>query len=135
MAAVHTKLCTHFPIYGETTRIDDLDIFYWDAGLRSAPVILLLHGAAIPSDTFRSLISRLANSFRVIIPDCSLYGQSNRPDHLFENLARVVDGLVESLRLSRFSMYVMDQRIPVGCRLALLHPERMECLIIQSGRE
>jgi pimeloyl-ACP methyl ester carboxylesterase len=82
--------------------------------------------------------SRLASAFRVIAPDYPGYGQSSMPDHKafeysFENLAQVVDGFVESIGLSKYSMYVMDYGAPIGYRLALLHPERIQGLIVQNG--
>ena len=138
MTAVETRLRTEYPVHYETTRIDNLDIFYREAGPLSAPVILLLHGFPTSSNMFRNLIPRLAGSFRVIAPDYPGYGYSSMPDHKsfqysFEHLTRIVDGLVESLRLSRFSMYVMDYGAPIGYRLALLHPERIEGLVVQNG--
>ncbi len=87
---------------------------------------------------FRNLIPRLAESSRVIAPDYPGYGLSSMPDHKsfeysFENLARVVDGFVESLGLTKYSMYVMDYGAPIGYRLALLHPERIQGLVVQNG--
>jgi pimeloyl-ACP methyl ester carboxylesterase len=74
----------------------------------------------------------------VIAPDYPGYGQSSMPDHKsfeysFEHLAEIVDHFVESLGLSKYSMYVMDYGAPIGYRLALLHPERIQGIIVQNG--
>jgi pimeloyl-ACP methyl ester carboxylesterase len=53
--------------------------------------------------------------------------------YTFENLMNVVDGLVQHLDLKQYSMYVMDYGAPVGYRLALRHPERIQALIVQNG--
>ena len=79
-------------VHYKTARIDDLDIFYRDAGPQDAPVILLLHGFPTSSNMFRNLIPRLAGSFRLIAPDYPGYGLSSMPDHksyayTFENYA------------------------------------------------
>ena len=37
------------------------------------------------------------------------------------------------LGVSKYSMYVMDYGAPVGYRLALRHPERVQALIVQNG--
>ena len=125
-------------VHYKTTKINDLDIFYRDAGPQDAPVILLLHGFPTSSNMFRNLIPRLAGSFRVIAPDYPGFGQSSMPDHTkyaytFQNYAELVDKLVEQLGISKYSMYVMDYGAPVGYRLALLHPERVQALIVQNG--
>jgi pimeloyl-ACP methyl ester carboxylesterase len=87
---------------------------------------------------FRNLIPRLAGSFRVVAPDYPGFGQSSMPDHAafaytFENYANIVNDLVEEIGLHKYSMYVMDYGAPVGYRLALLHPERVQALIVQNG--
>ena len=135
---VSPEIRTKFPVHYKNVRVNGLDIFYREAGSHAAPVILLLHGFPTSSNMFRNLIPRLANSFRIIAPDYPGYGQSSMPDrntfvYSFENFARVVDGFVESLGLTKYSMYVMDYGAPIGYRLALLHPERIQGLIVQNG--
>jgi hypothetical protein len=68
-------------VHYKTARINDLDIFYREAGPQDAPVILLLHGFPTSSNMFRNLIPRLAGSYHVIAPDYPGYGQSSMPDH------------------------------------------------------
>ena len=138
MTATETQRNAQYPVHYRTVRVNDQDIFYREAGSQSAPVILLLHGFPTSSNMFRNLIPRLAGSFRVIAPDYPGYGQSSMPDHKsfeysFENLANIVNGFVESIGLSKYSMYVMDYGAPIGYRLALLHPERVQGLIVQNG--
>ena len=125
-------------VHYKTARIDDLDIFYRDAGPQDAPVILLLHGFPTSSNMFRNLIPRLAGSFRLIAPDYPGYGQSSMPDHKsfaysFDNYARIVDQLVQQLAIDKYSLYLMDYGAPTGYRLALRHPERVQALIVQNG--
>jgi pimeloyl-ACP methyl ester carboxylesterase len=125
-------------VHFKTARINDLDIFYRDAGPQDAPAILLLHGFPTSSNMFRNLIPRLAGSFRVIAPDYPGFGQSSMPDHksyayTFENYADIVDKLAGQLGVSKYSLYVMDYGAPVGYRLALRHPERVQALIVQNG--
>jgi pimeloyl-ACP methyl ester carboxylesterase len=67
------------PVHYKTVRINDLDIFYREAGPQTAPVILLLHGFPTSSNMFRNLIPRLAGSFHVVAPDYPGFGQSSMP--------------------------------------------------------
>lgn len=138
MPVLETPVRTQYPVHYKTVRIDDLDIFYREAGPESAPVILLLHGFPTSSNMFRNLILRLAGPFRLIAPDYPGFGQSSMPDHTkfdytFENLANVVDKFVQEIGLRKFSLYVMDYGAPIGYRLALKHPDRIQALIVQNG--
>jgi pimeloyl-ACP methyl ester carboxylesterase len=138
MTAVEHPTRTQYPVHHRTVEIKGQSIFYREAGPATAPAILLLHGFPTSSNMFRNLIPRLAGTFRVIAPDYPGYGQSSMPDHTkfeygFENYARIVDELAERLGVNKYSLYVMDYGAPVGYRLALLHPERVQALIVQNG--
>jgi len=126
------------PVHYNTIRVNELDIFYREAGPQTAPTILLLHGFPTSSNMFRNLIPRLATSFHVVAPDYPGFGQSSMPSHhdfayTFENLTNVVEQSVEKLGLTNYSLYVMDYGAPVGYRLALRHPDRVQALIVQNG--
>jgi pimeloyl-ACP methyl ester carboxylesterase len=138
MTATNASARTQHPVHYKTVRVSDLDIFYREAGPQTAPVILLLHGFPTSSNMFRNLIPRLAGSFHVVAPDYPGFGQSSMPDHqrfayTFENLTNVVDNLVGQLGLGKLSLYVMDYGAPIGYRLALRRPDRVQALIVQNG--
>lgn len=125
-------------IHYKSETIDGVKVFYREAGPRDAPVLLLLHGFPTSSHMFRNLIPLLADRYRVIAPDYPGFGQSDAPDHkafpyTFAKLAEVVDKLTDRVGAKRYSMYVMDYGAPVGYRIALKHPERVQSLIIQNG--
>ncbi len=122
----------------KTVKVDGLDIFYREAGRRDAPTILLLHGFPTSSHMFRNLIPALADRYHVIAPDYPGFGHSSAPsvedfDYTFDNLAAVIDKFTQKLGLDRYSLYVMDYGAPVGFRLAVKHPERVQALIVQNG--
>src|SRR5215470_2053380 len=138
MAVMSVVAPVRFSTRYRTARIGDLEILYREAGAPESPVLLLLHGFPTSSNMFRNLIPRLAGSFRLIAPDYPGFGLSSMPDrgsfaYTFENLTNVVDALVEPLGLDRFSLYVMDYGAPVGYRLALRRPDRVQALIVQNG--
>ncbi len=126
------------PTRYRTAKVEGLNIFYREAGAADAPTLLLLHGFPTSSHMFRNLIPALSDRYHVIAPDYPGYGQSSAPgvadfNYTFDHLANVVDGLVQQLGVRRYSLYVMDYGAPVGFRLAALHPERVQSLIIQNG--
>ncbi len=118
--------------------VDGLEIFYREAGPYDAPTILLLHGFPTSSHMFRNLIPALSDRFHLVAPDYPGYGNSSMPkvdefDYSFDHIAEVVDTFIEKLRLKTYSLYVMDYGAPVGYRIAVKHPERVESLIVQNG--
>lgn len=118
--------------------VDGVDVFYRQAGSDNAPTIVLLHGFPTSSHMFRNLIPKLADKFHVIAPDFPGYGNSDAPDrekfeYSFDNLAHVVDKLLEKLGIDRYALYLMDYGAPVGFRIATAHPERVTGLVIQNG--
>jgi pimeloyl-ACP methyl ester carboxylesterase len=118
--------------------VDGLKIFYREAGSKDAPAILLLHGFPSASHMFRDLIPKLADRFHVIAPDLPGFGQSDMPDrsaftYTFDNIARVIERLMEVVELDRYAIYVFDYGAPTGFRLATWHPERVNAIISQNG--
>jgi len=125
-------------VHHRSVNVDGLDIFYREAGPSNAPTLLLLHGFPTSSHMFRNLIPALADKYHVIAPDFPGFGHSSAPavdefDYTFDNLANVVENFTSQLQLKKYSLYLMDYGAPVGFRLAVKHPERVDTLIIQNG--
>src|SRR6266571_4357948 len=122
----------------QSVAINGNRIFYREAGPKTAPTILLLHGFPTSSHMFRDLIPALANSYHLVAPDLPGFGFSDVPDrrqflYTFENLAKVIDTFTQTIGLERYAIYVFDYGAPVGFRLALAHPERVTAIISQNG--
>jgi pimeloyl-ACP methyl ester carboxylesterase len=118
--------------------VDGSNVFYREAGSKTAPAILLLHGFPTSSHMFRDLIPALADRYRVVAPDLPGFGFSDAPDrkrfrYTFENLAKVIDRFTQIIGLERYAIYVFDYGAPVGLRLALAHPERITAIVSQNG--
>ncbi len=110
-------------VYYRSTTIDDVEIFYREAGSRDNPTVLLLHGFPTSSHMFRNLIPALADGYHVVAPDYPGFGFSSMPavdefDYTFDRLAEIVESFVEQLDLDTYSIYLMDYGAPVGYRLA-----------------
>ena len=125
-------------VYYRTVEVDGLDIFYREAGPNDAPTVLLLHGFPTSSHMFRNLIPSLADRYHVVAPDYPGYGYSSMPrvdefEYTFDSLATVVEKFTEKVGLTKYSIYLMDYGAPVGFRVAVKHPERVETLIVQNG--
>ena len=122
----------------KTINVNGVDIFYREAGPANAPTILLLHGFPTSSHMFRNLMPQLSDRFHVIAPDYPGFGNSAMPsvdafDYTFDNLATVMEGFIQKVGLKHYSLYLMDYGAPIGYRLAVNHPERVDALIVQNG--
>ena len=53
--------------------------------------------------------------------------------YTFDHIAEVMNHLTEALGLSRYTLYMQDYGGPVGFRMALAHPDRIEALIVQDA--
>ena len=119
--------------------VDGYKIFYREAGPKTAPTILLLHGFPTSSHMFRNLIPALADRYHVVAPDLPGFGFSEAPDrkrfhYTFEHLANAIDSFTQTIGFERYAIYVFDYGAPVGLRVALAHPERITAIISQNGK-
>ena len=125
-------------VFYRTGKVDGLSIFYREAGPKGAPVILLLHGLPSSSRMFQPLLTRLADNYHLVAPDYPGYGHSDWPDpkqfdYTFDHIASVMDRFTQALGLLHDTLYMQDYGGPVGFRMALAHPERVQALIVQDA--
>ena len=122
----------------KTVEVDGLNIFYREAGNKSKPTILMLHGFPSSSHMYRDLMKDLSEDYHLIAPDYPGFGQSSSPlpsvyDYSFDNLAITIDHFIDALGLKKFSLYVQDYGGPVGFRIAAQRPGSIQALIIQNA--
>jgi len=111
-------------------------IFYREAGDKSKPTFLLLHGFPTSSFMYRNLIPLLAPHFHVIAPDLPGFGFTEVPDkfeYSFDSLAATIQEFVDVLKITKFSVYIFDYGAPVGLRLALNKPSQITSIVTQNG--
>ena len=126
------------PTEYKTIDVQSQNIFYREAGDKSAPTIVLLHGFPTSSHMYRNLIPKLAETYHVIAPDYPGFGNSSMPavnefEYSFDNLANITDTFLQKAGVEKYTLYVMDYGAPIGFRIAAKHPERVQGLIIQNG--
>ncbi|HEY0790401.1 MAG TPA: alpha/beta fold hydrolase [Chthoniobacterales bacterium] len=89
---------------------------------------------AVQTCTFRDA----TRSDYLVAPDYPGFGHSDWPDpkqfaYTFDHYAEVMIHFTEALGLSRCTLYLQDYGGPVGFRMALAHPDRIEALIVQEA--
>lgn len=125
-------------IFYRTVKVDGISIFYRETGPRNAPTLLLLHGLPSSSRMFQPLLTRLSGQYHLIAPDYPGFGHSDWPDpkefsYTFDHIAQVMSHFTEVLGLPSYTLYMQDYGGPVGFRMALAHPERVQALIVQDA--
>ncbi|EGG25021.1 alpha/beta hydrolase fold protein [Cavenderia fasciculata] len=92
------------------------------------------------SHQYRHLLAddKLTEKFHLIAPDYIGYGQSSMPstkefEYTFENLSVVTEKFINALSIEKYSLYVFDYGAPIGYRLALRNPEKIQSFIVQNG--
>ena len=118
--------------------VDRVGVFYREAGPKDAPTIVLLHGFPSSSREFDTLIPLIATRYHLIAPDFPGFGQSDAPPpssyvYTFDNLAKAITGLLEQLKINKYTFLLHDYGGPVGFRMISAHPERLQALIIQNA--
>jgi haloalkane dehalogenase len=96
--------------------------------------ILLLHGEPTWAFLYRKLIPPLAQVGRVVAPDYFGFGRSDKPtrveDYSYDLHYNSVERLVDELDLVDTTVVVHDWGGPIGLRLAVARPDRVERLVI-----
>ena len=121
-----------------SVQVDGPSIFYREAGPKDAPPILLLHGLPSSSRMFEPLFARLSDRFHLIAPDYPGFGHSDAPDpkqfaYTFDHIATIMERFTEKIGLTHYTLYMQDYGGPVGFRMILAHPERVDALIVQDA--
>ena len=118
--------------------VDGVGLFYREAGPKDASTIVLLHGFPSSSREFDTLIPLLATHYHLIAPDFPGFGQSDAPPpaayaYTFDHLAETTADLLDTLKISSYTLYIHDYGAPIGFRIILAHPDRLHALITQNG--
>ena len=125
-------------LLNKTIMIDGVEIFYREAGDPVNPSILLLHGFPSSSVMFKNLMIALGDKYHLVAPDYPGFGFSSFPkrselEYSFANIADYLHRFVEKIKLGSFTIYLHDYGCPIGLRLCVNHPERIEGIIVQNG--
>lgn len=118
--------------------VDNFKLFYREAGDPKNPTIVLLHGYPSSSHTYRNLIMMLSSHYHIIAPDNLGSGLSDHPspdsvEYTFDLLAEYTNKLLDSLNVENYIMYMQDFGAPVGYRMMMKNPKRINALIVQNA--
>jgi pimeloyl-ACP methyl ester carboxylesterase len=120
-------------IASQITTVGSLVMHYLAAG--SGEPLILIHGYADTSDTWRAVIPALARRWRVIAPDLPGIGESAIPaDGLdMATAATRVHALAESLGVRRARIVGHDIGMMVAYAYAATHPTEVDKLVLMES--
>jgi len=113
--------------------LDGLRLAHLDEG-EGAPVIFF-HGEPTWSFLWRNVIPAVRDAgFRCLAPDLAGFGRSDKPTDIgfysYDRHSALTATLLEDLDVHGATVVVHDWGGPIGLRLAVEHPERIDRLVI-----
>lgn len=130
---------------GDTILMSDLQyldlhgdrVAYRDAGCggEGRETLLLLHGMAGSSETWRSVIPQLSKRYRVVAPDLLGHGQSAKPrgDYSLGAFAVWLRDLLDELGISRVTVVGQSLGGGVAMQFVYQHPDYCRRLVLISS--
>ena len=120
------------------TNVVGLRIHYVDEGREDGDPVLLLHGEPSWSYLYRFMIPPLAAAgFRVIAPDLVGFGKSDKPveksDYSYAGHVAWIRGFIESLDLTRITLFCQDWGSLIGLRVAVENERRFAGIVLANG--
>jgi haloalkane dehalogenase len=123
-----------YPFEPHYVEQDGLRMHYVDEG--NGDPVLLFHGEPTWSFLYRKVIPPLARVVRVVAPDYFGFGRSDKPVdrgwYSYDSHYASVSRFVDELDLRGLTLVVHDWGGPLGLRLAVERPERVERLVITN---
>jgi haloalkane dehalogenase len=122
-----------YPFVQRHREVDGLRLAHIDEG-EGAPVIFV-HGEPTWSFLWRKVIPPVRDAgFRCVAPDLAGFGGSDKPTDIgwysYDRHTELAATLLDDLDLKGATIVVHDWGGPIGLRLAVEHPERIERIVI-----
>src|SRR5919107_4186623 len=124
-----------WPSMTRTVRVGDYELNLLDTGGADKPVLLFLHGLSGCCQNWLLTVPAFMGEYRCIAPDLPGFGRSELPDGgiSIREYARVVDGLCETLGVTRAVVVGLSMGGFVGAEVALSFPTRVDRLVLVSA--
>jgi len=112
-------------------KVGDLQVAFREEG--SGGTLLLIHGWPLSSITWRKVVPKLSATTRCIAPDLLGAGETlgdPTGDHGFPVQAKIVEGFMDALGLSRATLIGHDSGGTVARIVAIANPDRVPRLVL-----
>jgi len=124
-----------FPYEPRYHDVEGLRVAYLDEGDARATPVWFMHGEPTWSFLWRSVLPAVRDAgFRCVAPDLVGFGRSDKPADVrwysYDRHTAAMGALLERLDLRGVTMVVHDWGGPIGLRLGVEHPDRIERFVI-----
>jgi haloalkane dehalogenase len=122
-----------FPFAPHYREVEGLRLAHLDEG--DGPPVIFVHGEPTWSFLWRRVIAPVRDAgFRCVAPDLVGFGRSDKPTdvafYTYDRHVAFTASLLEDLDVRGATIVVHDWGGPIGLRLAVEHPQRIERLVI-----
>lgn len=117
------------------TELGELRVHYLDEGPTDGEVIVLLHGQATWSYSYRDMIPLLTQAgYRVIAPDLIGFGRSDKPadwqQHTFQKHVEWLEATLQGLNISNATGFFFDWGGYFGLRVVVDKPDIFSRIVL-----
>lgn len=133
MAAPRLTVVAHGPPLKQVVRVGPAEVAYVEAGSRSGPTVVLLHGFPTSSVLWRSVVAELGDDVHALVPDLPGLGDTDvspYQDLGAPMVAELLLGWLERLGLDRVALVAHDTGAAVAHQVAAARPERLSHLAL-----
>lgn len=125
-----------FPWQPRFREVDGLRLAHVDEG--DGPPVVMWHGEPTWSYLWRKVAPAILESgHRIVLPDLPGFGRSDKPMDVdwysYDRHVAMAATLLEDLDLSGATFVVHDWGGPIGLRLAVEHPDRVDRLVVMDS--
>jgi pimeloyl-ACP methyl ester carboxylesterase len=105
----------------------DLTLFYFEAGEKSQPPLLMLHGLGDEADTWRHIFQPLADDCHTFAIDLPGFGRSDKPDVDYspQFLMASIIGFLDAVNINHTILMGSSLGGMLAHSLAVAYPERV----------
>ncbi len=123
--------------HGKQLILDDegFDIFFFEAGEKNQPTILMIHGLGDEADTWRHVFTSFAEDYHVIAMDLPGFGRSDKPNIKYTPrfMMNAIINLMDKVNVRKSIMMGSSLGGILSHSLALAYPQRVMGLILVGG--